>query len=260
MTSPDLDRDLSRFPKTRPPLPPRLAEVYERQYAENRAGGSTAASLSQRLERWMHRQVAADVTGNVGGGMARPTLEIGAGNLNQLPFEPEGPAYDIVEPFRELYEGSPRLARVRDAFADIAEIPADRRYDRIVSIAALEHVCDLPALLARSALLLSPDGVFRAAIPSEGGLLWRLGWSLTTGLEFRLRYGLDYGQLMAHEHVNDAAEIERLVRGMFDRVSVRAFGVGRQLSLYRFLEARGPRPETARAWLSRFDQGGSSAT
>lgn len=251
-----LETTLARFPKTRPPLPPKLAEVYARQYAENRAGGSTAASLSQRLERWMHRQVAADVSG----GPAVPTLEIGAGNLNQLPFEPEGGAYDIVEPFRELFEGSPRLARVRDTFTDIAEIPADRRYRRITSIAAMEHVCDLPALLARAALLLEADGVFRAAIPSEGGLLWRLGWSLTTGLEFRLRYGLDYGQLMAHEHVNEAAEIERLVGGVFERVSVRAFGVGRQLSLYRFLEARGPRPDVARAWLARFDQGGSSAT
>ncbi|WP_337186750.1 hypothetical protein [Phenylobacterium sp.] len=251
-----LDAALARFPKTRPPLPPKLAEIYARQYAENRAGGSTAASLSQRLERWMHRQVAADVAG----GEARPTLEVGAGNLNQLPFEPAGAPYDIVEPFAELYAGSPHQGRVRDAFGDIADVPADRRYDRIVSIAALEHVCDLPVLLARSALLLTPSGVFRAAIPSEGGLLWRLGWSMTTGLEFRLRYGLDYGQLMAHEHVNDAAEIEGLVRAMFDRVSVRAFGLGRQLSLYRFIEARGPRPETARAWLSRFDQGGASAT
>lgn len=243
----DVEARLQRFPKARPPLPPRLQEIYARQYAENRAGESTAASLSQRLERWMHRQVAADVRDR-----AKPTLELGAGNLNQLPFEPEGAAYDIVEPFAELYRGSPRLPRVRDVFADIADVPAGRRYDRITSIAALEHICDLPLVLARSAQLLAPGGGFRAAIPSEGGFLWRLGWSLTTGLEFRLRHGLDYGLLMAHEHVNDAAEIEALVRAVFEDVRVRSFGLGRQLSLYRFIEASRPRAEVADAWLRRF--------
>ena len=165
---------LQRFPKDRPPLPPKLQDIYARQYAENRAGGSTAASLSQRLERWMHRQVAGD-----GGG--GPTLELGAGNLNHLPFEPASAPYDVVEPFTDLYAGSPRLARVRDAFADIGEVPADRRYRRIVSIAALEHIADLPLALARCARRLEPDGAFRVAIPSEGGLLWKLGWSMTTG-------------------------------------------------------------------------------
>lgn len=244
--TPDVERRLARFPKTRPSLPPRMQEIYAAQYAENRAGGSTAASMSQRLERWMHRQVAADAAAG------KATLEIGAGNLNQLPFEPAGGAYDIVEPFKELYLDSAHRGRVRDAFADIAEVPAERRYDRITSIAALEHVCDLPALLARSALLLEPSGRFRAAIPAEGGFLWKLGWMATTGLEFRLRHGLDYGLMMAHEHVNDAAEIEALVGAVFEDVSVRAFGMGRQLSLYRFIAARAPRLDVARDWLARF--------
>lgn len=246
MSAPRLEARLARFPKTRPPLPPKIAEIYARQYAENRAGETTAASLSQRLEQWMHRQVAADAS------PAKTTLELGAGNLNQLPFEPEGGAYDVVEPFAELFEGSPRLARVRTVYADVAEVPADNRYDRITSVACLEHICDLPVALARSARLLAPGGSFRAAIPSEGGFLWKLGWSMTTGLEFRLRHGEDYGLLMAHEHVNDAAEIEALCRALFARVSVKSFGLGRQLSLYRFIEAAEPRLEVAEAWLRRF--------
>lgn len=245
-TTSELDVRLARFPKTRPPLPREIEEIYARQYAENRAGETTAASLAQRLEAWMHRQVAADAS------PAKATLELGAGNLNQLPFEPEGGAYDIVEPFAELYQDSPRLARVRAVYADVAEVPVGAQYDRITSVACLEHICDLPVALARSARLLAPGGAFRAAIPSEGGLLWKLGWSLTTGLEFRLRHGLDYGLLMAHEHVNDAAEIEALTRALFEDVRVKSFGVGRQLSLYRFIEARGPRLEVAEAWLTRF--------
>lgn len=245
----DLATVLARFPKTRPELPPKLAAIYERQYIENRAGATPAASASQRLERWLHRQVAADVAGR---GSPPPTLEIGAGTLNQLNFEPENPTYDIVEPFAALYRDSPLKGRVRDVFADVREAPADRSYGRITSVAALEHICDLPLVLARAARLLAPGGVLRTAIPSEGGFLWKLGWMTTTGLEFRLRHGLDYGLMMAHEHVNGAREIETLLRALFEEVAVKSLGVGLQMSLYRFLAARRPRPEVAADWEARF--------
>lgn len=244
----DIETLLSRFPKTRPPLSADLQAIYARQYKENRQGGTTAASLAQRLEAWMHRQVAADV----GSGALRETLELGAGTLNQLRYEPFTHPYDIVEPFAELFADAAERGRIRHAYADIAEAPANARYDRVTSIAALEHICDLPLVLARSAQLLGPDGVLRAAIPAEGGLLWRLGWSLTTGLEFRLRHGLDYGELMRHEHVNTAAEIEALVKTLFAEVEIRSFGLGRQLSLYRFIAARRPRLDLAQSWVDRF--------
>lgn len=248
-----VDALLADFPKVRPPLSPRLQAIYARQYKENREGETAAASLSQRLEAWMHRQVAADVAD----GAVRSTLELGAGTLNQLRHEPVTTPYDIVEPFAELYADSPARGRIRHAYADIAEAPAEARYDRITSIAALEHICDLPLVLARSAQLLEPDGVFRAAIPAEGGLLWRLGWSLTTGLEFRLRHGLSYGELMRHEHVNTAADIEALVKALFAEVEIKSFGVGRQLSLYRFIAGRRPRLDLAEAWIDRFAGPGS---
>jgi len=241
----DLQSVLARFPKTRPALPPKLQAIYTRQYIENRAGATPAASASQTLERWLHRQVASD-------GGTGATLEIGAGTLNQLNFEPANPAYDIVEPFEDLYRDSPLKGRVRRIYADIAEVPAGAVYERIVSAATLEHICDLPLVLARAVRLLAEGGVLRSAIPSEGGFLWKLGWMCTTGLEFRLRHGLDYGLMMAHEHVNDAAEIETLIRALFEEVEVRSFGFGRQLSLYRFLAARKPRLDVAAAWEARF--------
>ncbi len=241
----DLQSVLARFPKTRPVLPPKLAAIYTRQYIENRAGATPAASASQALERWLHRQVAAD--GGIG-----ETLEIGAGTLNQLAFEPANPAYDIVEPFEALYQDSPQRGRIREIFKDVADAPADRRYARITSVASLEHICDLPLVLARAVRLLAPGGALRTAIPSEGGFLWKLGWMCTTGLEFRLRHGLDYGLMMAHEHVNDAAEIETLIRALFEEVEVKSFGLGRQLSLYRFLTARRARLDVAAAWQARF--------
>jgi hypothetical protein len=265
----DLAALLARFPKTRPSLPPKLEAIYTQYYLANRGGETPASSLSQRLESWLHRQVAADVRGAIDPGA---TLELGAGTLNQLAHEPSGGAYDIVEPFQALFADSRWLGGVRDAFADIRDVPPGRTYQRITSIASLEHICDLPLVLARAARLLAPGGTLRAAIPSEGGFLWKLGWMATTGLEFRVRHGLDYGLLMAHEHVNNAREIEVLVRALFEEVEVKSFGLGRQLSLYRFLAARKPRLDVAADWDARFaaaqasadsirrGQGGSTAT
>jgi SAM-dependent methyltransferase len=237
-----------RYPKVRPPLPPAIARLYAEQYKANRQGRSTASSLAQRMEAWLHHQVAADVAGPEGEGKA--TLELGAGTLNQLPYEPRVRRYDIVEPFAELFRDSPHLARVSRVHADIGEVAADARYDRITSVATLEHLCDLPAVIARCGLLLAPGGVLRASVPSEGTWLWTLGWKLTTGLEFRLRHGLDYGDLMRHEHVNTADEIEEVLRHFLDEVRCRVFGLSRGTSLYRYYECRVPRLEACRRYLA----------
>jgi SAM-dependent methyltransferase len=237
-----------QYPKLRPPLPPAIARIYAAQYKANREGSSAASSLAQRMEAWLHRQVAADVAGP--GGADKATLELGAGTLNQLPHEPGVRRYDIVEPFADLFRDSPRLARVTHVYADIAEVPLSQRYDRITSVATLEHLCDLPAVIARCGLLLAPTGVLRASVPSEGTWLWTLGWKLTTGLEFRLRHGLDYGDLMRHEHVNTADEIEQVLRHFFAETRCRVFGLTRSTSLYRYYECRGPRLDACRQYAS----------
>lgn len=215
-------------------MPPEYAAIYLQHYRNSREGKSQILGLAQRMERWMHREVAADAAS------PKATLEIGAGNLNQLPYEPQSRPYDIIEPFRELFESSPHLVRVRNVYNDIAEVPSENRYDRITSIAVLEHVENLPELVARSALLLNEGGSFRAGIPSEGTILWRLGWQLTTALDFRARYNLDYAVLMNYEHVNKAGEIEDVLRHFFADVRRSVFGVMRALSFYQFFACSRP--------------------
>lgn len=233
------------FPKQRAPLPPEYAAIYLQHYRNSREGNSQILSLAQRAERWMHRKVAQDVAH----GLPRATLEIGAGNLNQLPYEPHSRPYDIVEPFRELYESSAHRDQVRNIYDDVFRIPLEHRYDRITSVAVLEHVCNLPELVARSALLLAGGGSFRAGIPSEGTILWRLGWQLTTALDFRARHNLDYKVLMRYEHVNTAREIEEVLRYFFTEVRVNVFGLTRFLSFYQFLACSEPRLDRCRVYL-----------
>jgi hypothetical protein len=227
---------LERFPKSRPPLPVELERVYAKHYKENRSGATTASSLSQKMEAWLHRQVARDV-------QTRPpkcTLEIGAGTLNQLAYELYAEPYDVVEPFKQLYEDSALVSRVRSFYSDISEVPKNSRYDRITSVATFEHICNLPEVVATAGLLLKPEGTLRVSIPSEGTFLWTLGWKLTTGLEFRLRYGLDYSILMRHEHVNTAKEVEAVLRHFFSRTRASVFGITKGLSLYQFYECSEP--------------------
>jgi hypothetical protein len=233
------------FPKVRSVLPPEFQAIYANQYKENRDGASKAAGMAQRLESWMHRKVAADVQT----GPARSTLEIGAGTLNQLPYEKNADPYDIIEPFHSLFEGSPSADRVRNVYDDIAEVPEGTKYDRIISIAAFEHICNLPEVIARCGLLLNEKGQVRCGIPSEGTILWKMGYTFTTGLEFKRKHGLDYEVLMRHEHVNTAREIEEVLRYFFSDVNGSVFGVARSLSLYQFYACGSPATDRCSAYL-----------
>lgn len=237
------------FPKTRPPLPKEIKDIYVAHYKSNREGQTTATSLAQRMESWLHRQVANDVLKPQDS--EKLTLELGAGTLNQLQYEPSVHLYDIVEPFTDLYINSPALARIRNAYSDISEVPKSNRYDRITSAATLEHICNLPDVIAKSGLLLTENGVLRASVPSEGSWLWTLGWKLTTGLEFWLRHGLDYGLLMKYEHVNTAREIEEVLEYFFNNVKCKVFGLSKSISLYRYYECRNPKIDRCHEFLGK---------
>ena len=229
---------LSLFPKQRPELPEAYRKIYAEHYKRNREGASAASFLSRKMESWMHRKVAEDAGRNAG---ECSTLEIGAGGLNHLQYEPASGDYDVVETLGDLVETSPNRSRVAHAYRDLAEI-RDRQYDRIISIAAFEHYCDLPDVVRRCGELLAPHGQLRIAVPSEGTRLWTLGWKFTTGLEFRMKYGLDYGVLMKHEHVNTAAEIEGVLRIFFRIVHRSVLGISPSLSFYQFFECEALSP------------------
>ncbi len=197
----------------------------------------------------MHRRVARDATSLRTGDS---TLEIGAGTLNHLEYEPNSNPYDIVEPFVDLYQDSLVRSRIRNSYTSVHEI-ARVTYDRIISIAAFEHMCDLPAVVARSGLLLRPAGHLRVAVPSEGTLLWTLGWMMTTGIEFRLRHGLNYGVLMRHEHVNTADEISAVLHVFFKSVARSVFGLSPALSFYQFFECATPDQSCCSEYLKSLD-------
>jgi SAM-dependent methyltransferase len=227
------------FPKSRPVLPAAYQQILQRHYLENREGLSRGSFLTRRVESWMHYQIAADSRGLQA---SAATLEIGAGTLNHLAYERTDAPYDVIEPNEALLNAvAGRRARVRAFYRDIAEIPAARTYRRIISIAVFEHLTDLPAVTARAGQLLTDDGSLRVAIPNEGHWAWKAGYRIANGIEFKLRYGLDYDLVMRHEHLNTASEIEAVLAHFFEKVSWRVLGVSRRFSFYRAYICSGPR-------------------
>ncbi len=242
---PSIDDILQSYPRQRPPLSPGHEALYVEEYAINRGGKGLLYGLVSLLESWMHRQIAHKK------GSSGPVLELGCGGLNHLAFEDPTPQeYDGVEPLTYLCKESehfPKLGTLYGDYEKLADLIGHKSYQRIISTAVLEHLESLPRILASCGLLLQEGGRLQAGIPSEGGLLWGLSWRLSTGIAYRLRTGLDYKTVMRHEHINNAREIEAILRYLFAEVRVNRFPLpALQLSMYSYVEASSPNLDRCR--------------
>lgn len=243
MTNTNIHQIIQSFPKSRPTLAGAYQKIFEAEYIANREGTNTVSALTQKLESWMHKMVARKQS-------AGPILEVGAGTLNHLAYEDLSHPYDVIEPSKFLLNEGENINAVRNVYAAVDDLTHDAQYDRIISVAVLEHMTDLPRDLAKLSLRLTPTGVFQAGIPCEGELAWYLGWRCVSGLAFYLRHRLDYAPVMRHEHINTSDEIIALLRHFFKEVKVKRFPFPvRHMSFYMYIEARNPNIELARAML-----------
>lgn len=237
----------ANYPKNRITLPERYKKIYNKHYKANREGKTIASSISMFMESWMHHKIAKDVCKNNN----KATLEIGSGTLNHLKYETTRP-YDIVEPFGELFENSPFIKQINDIYQDINQIEEHKKYDRIISIATFEHILDLPEVVYKTCMLLNQNATLRIAIPNEGSFMWKIGWKFTTGLEYNIKYGLDYGLLMKYEHVNSAYEIEQILNYFYKNVKCYNSGINKSLSFYRFFICSSPNTENIKKYKLEF--------
>lgn len=139
-----------------------------------------------------------------------------------------------------MYEKSEKAKYIRNAYDDISQIPLSNRYYRITSVACFEHICNLTDVVEKCANLLESDGVLSVSIPNEGRFLWHFAYTMTTGREFRRKFGLDYEIWMHYEHVNTADEIDVILRHFFADVKMSLLGVNKNFSFYRYYECRKP--------------------
>jgi len=233
---------INSYPRTPKPLSQEWIDVYEETYLESRGGTTWLYKVTQLLESWMHRKVTSNTK-------TERLLEIGAGTLNHVKYENNVAHYEAVEPFTALWRDQINRSMLSKIYLDIGDVPLGTIYDRIISIAVLEHVQNLPFVIARSGLLLGVSGQFNVAIPSEGGLLWGLSWRFSVGISTRLQKGLCYGDLMRHEHISQANEIISLIQYFYDDCEIERFPVNHShLSLYTCIRARNPNLKRCRKY------------
>ena len=196
---------LKRFPKKRTVLNDEYLKIYNEHYKSNRGGQGFANKIAQKMESWMHKKVSKKTGQDI--------LELGARNLNHVKYESSYRNYDIVEPFKELYKNNNELHKIRKEFNSIFDVQS--KYDKILSIATLEHLLNLPEEIIYCKNLLKKDGIFQIAVPCEGELAFKLGWLFTTAISFKLKYNLNYSKMIEYEHVNSLHEILIILQNNF---------------------------------------------
>ncbi len=111
-----------------------------------------------------------------------------------------------------MYRNSILKKRINKNYPSFNNLP-NKKYDRIISCATLEHITDLPKFLATSAFKLKNENSFHShSIPCEGYLAWTIANRYISGIFFRLRTGCSYNELMKYEHVNNYDEIYSIIK------------------------------------------------
>ncbi len=246
-----IDQILAKFPKKRLELSAEMQALHLRVLVANRERQTWLSKISNLLESWMHRQIA-----NRGRVIpAARLLEIGAGTMNHIDFEPASIRYDAIEPIKDLYDGKDELKRLSNLYDDVKSIPEETKYERVISIATLEHLTELPLHVALSGLRLAEGGVFQVGIPCEGGFLWGLSWRISTAVAFRLKTGFNFAEHMRYEHVNDAHEVRAVMSHFFNEVTIKRFPLPLfHLSLYEYVEAKTPHVQRCREYVESAQQ------
>jgi len=222
---------LKKFPKKRITLSDEYLKVYTEHYIANRGGVGFVNYIVQKMESWMHKKASNKTAYDI--------LELGAGNLNHVKYEKSFSNYDIIEPFKDLYQNSTDLKKIRNIFSSTSEV--NNKYDKIVSIATLEHLINLPEEIMLCRNLLKPNGIFQIGIPCEGEFAFRFGSYLTSGIAFKLKFNLDYRRIMDHEHVNSLDEMITILKHNFKIVNFcrSPFILPiKNLSFYAFVECK----------------------
>ena len=219
-------------------LPSQYLKIYQQVYKDYASSKGPLRTLTHFIESWYHKKVGQVLVKD-----NQRILEIGCGSLNHVKYENNFSSYDVVEPQYYLLENSSPIdqAFIQNKFQDLHSLPTTNKYDKIISIACLEHVLNLEEHLYKVKFHLSPDGKFVAAIPAEGEFMWWLCWRISTGVAFWLKYRLDYGVIMRYEHINSAEKISCLLRSSFQNVEQLSFPFRlKHFRIYLFFKCSNP--------------------
>ena len=92
----------------------------------------------------------------------------------------------------------------------------DNYFDRLISMANLEHIPNPHIALKEWKRVVKPGGTISIMIPTEGGIAWNLGRYLTTRRYFQKK-GLSLDYIIAREHINACYRLHALIMFYFEK-------------------------------------------
>lgn len=196
-------------PRSSLPLPRMYQDPHIIRWREQSAAAQEYFYMSNGLIRWVqnatHRAIKRMNTSP-----EVLTLDLGCGDGAHRPFMSgvdNVVGLDIDQAsLKNLRKRYPDFLAIR---GDCYRLPfVDGSFDQVICSAILEHLIHLDFALEEVNRVLKPAGRFLVSVPTEGGLAWAVGRSLTSARRFTAD-GLDYRRSNAIDHCNCIWQIEK---------------------------------------------------
>jgi len=147
-------------------------------------------------------------------------LEIGAGNTPHLNYlKHDYDEYFIAETSNYAMEFYKEMKNIKAYSYDGVNLPfEDSFFDRIIISQCLEHINEPEKFLFEAMNKLRNGGVLSISLPTDPGLLWRLGKIFTKYYTAKRTYKIssnEYDYLLATEHINSIFNLISLIRYNF---------------------------------------------
>jgi len=147
-------------------------------------------------------------------------LEIGASTLPHIDYlKHDYDEYFIVETSSVALEFYKEMRNIKAYSYDGVNLPfEDNFFDRIIISQCLEHINEPEKFLFEMINKLKKDGVLSISLPTDPGLLWRLGRLFIKYFIVRRTYNIskeEYEYKNAIEHVNSIFTLINLIRYNF---------------------------------------------
>jgi len=147
-------------------------------------------------------------------------LEIGAGDAPHLNYlKHHYDEYFIAEISTYALEFYKEMKNVKAYSYDGVNLPFENNFfDRIIIVQCLEHINDPEKFLFEMMSKLKNDGVLSISLPTDPGLLWRLGRLYIKYFSLKKTYKItkeEYEYMHATEHINSIFNLIHLIRYNF---------------------------------------------
>ena len=147
-------------------------------------------------------------------------LEIGAGTAPHIDYlKHDYDEYFIAETLSNALELYKEMKNIKVCSYDGVNLPfEDNFFDRIVISHCLEHVHEPEKFLYEMMSKLKQGGVLSISLPTDPGLLWRLGRLFIKYFIVKKTYNIskeEYEYINATEHVNSIFNLISLIRYNF---------------------------------------------